>query len=96
MAKEGTETISNVVQLRDEPSVPAQVSPAEWQPRVDLAAVCKLQLLQQAAGNKFTKSSKGVLDQYAEQRKIHNVGHSTSDCPGFLRRLNRIAPSYAE
>jgi ribulose-5-phosphate 4-epimerase/fuculose-1-phosphate aldolase len=61
----------------------------------ELETACKLQLQQQAAGLDFAMPSKAVLDHYAEQRKSHNAGRGSADWPGWLRRLNRIDPSYA-
>ena len=61
----------------------------------ELETACKLQLQQQAAGSDFAMPSKAVLDHYAEQRKSHNAGRGSADWPGWLRRLNRIDPSYA-
>ncbi|MDA0784918.1 MAG: class II aldolase/adducin family protein [Proteobacteria bacterium] len=62
----------------------------------ELEVACKLQLRQQAAGDEFAMPSKEVLDHYAEQRKTHNSGRGTADWPAFLRRLDRIDPSYAQ
>jgi ribulose-5-phosphate 4-epimerase/fuculose-1-phosphate aldolase len=62
----------------------------------DLEFACKLQLQQQAAGSNFTMPSKDVLDQYAEQRRNHNAGRGSADWPAWLRRLDRIDPSYAQ
>lgn len=61
----------------------------------ELETACRLQLQQQAAGSDFVMPSKAVLDRYAEQRKCHNAGRGSADWPGWLRRLNRIDPSYA-
>jgi ribulose-5-phosphate 4-epimerase/fuculose-1-phosphate aldolase len=62
----------------------------------ELEVACKMQLRQQAAGSEFAMPSKVVLDHYAEQRKTHDTGRGTADWPAFLRRLDRIDPSYAQ
>ena len=62
----------------------------------DLEVSCKLQLQQQAAGTSFTMPNEAVLEQYAAQRKTHNAGRGSADWPGWLRRLDRIDPSYAQ
>jgi ribulose-5-phosphate 4-epimerase/fuculose-1-phosphate aldolase len=62
----------------------------------ELEVACKLQLTQQAAGSDFAMPPKEVLDHFAEQRKAHNSGRGTADWPAFLRRLERIDPSFAQ
>ena len=62
----------------------------------DLETACKLQLQQQAAGLDPVMPSKEVLDRYVEQRKSHNAGRGGADWPAWLRRLDRIDPSYAQ
>lgn len=62
----------------------------------ELETACKLQLTQQAAGDAYAMPSKEVLDHYAEQRKSHNAGRGTADWPAWLRRLERIDPSFAQ
>ncbi|MDE0779106.1 MAG: class II aldolase/adducin family protein [Alphaproteobacteria bacterium] len=62
----------------------------------DLETSCKLQLKQQAAGDSFAMPLKEVLDNAAKQRKAHNAGRGTADWPAWLRRLDRIDPSYGE
>ncbi|MEP4379302.1 MAG: class II aldolase/adducin family protein [Alphaproteobacteria bacterium] len=62
----------------------------------DLETSCKMQLQQQAAGTRFAMPSEAVLEQYAAQRKTHNAGRGSADWPAWLRRLDRIDPSYAQ
>lgn len=62
----------------------------------ELEQACKLQLEQQAAGVKFHAPSREVLEKAAEQRKSHDSGRGSADWPAWLRRLDRIDPSYRE